>query len=109
MAFARVRGGDLSQVVTLAEGFNKSALAPAAFNYLVELGPVVTDALAPIASHKDANVRAGVAEVLGIIGNAQSVFVVQSLSRDKNESVSAAGVRSAKRLSPRPANAPRLM
>jgi HEAT repeat protein len=109
MAFARARGGDLSQVVTIAEGFSKSKLAPVAFEYLVELGPVVTDALAPIGSHQDADVRAGVAEVLGIIGNAQSVFVVQSLSRDKNEAVSAAGVRSAKRLSPRPANAPRMM
>jgi len=109
MAFARVRGGDLSQVVTLAEGFTKAKLAPAAFDYLVELGPAVTDALAPIASHTDADVRAGVAEVLGIIGNAQSAFVVQSLSRDKKKAVSEAGVRSAKRLSPRPANAPRLM
>ena len=109
MAFARVRGGDLSQVVTIAEGFAKKKVAPEAFEYLVELGPVVADALAPIASHTDADVRAGVAEVLGIIGNAQSVFVVQSLSRDRKTSVAQAGVRSAKRLSPRPANAPRLM
>ncbi len=109
LAFARARGGDLASVVAVAEGFKKAKLAPDAFDYLVELGPRIADALAPIAAHKDAKVRAGVAEVLGLIGNPQSVFVVQSLSRDKNKLVAAAGLRSAKRLSPRPANAPRLM
>lgn len=109
LAFSQARNGDLAQIVTVAEGFKKGSLAPAAFDYLVELGPPIADALAPIASHRDAKVRAGVAEVLGIIGNQQSVFVVQSLSRDKNAKVAAAGLRSAKRLSPRPPNAPRLM
>jgi HEAT repeat protein len=109
VAFSRVRNGDLSQVVALAEGFKKDTLAPAAFEYLVELGPAVAGALAPVATHKDMKVRAGVAEVLGLIGNEQSVFVVQSLSRDKTRLVSAAGLRSVKRLSPRPPNAPRLM
>lgn len=109
LAFSQARNGDLAQIVTIAEGFKKASLAPAAYDYLVELGPPIADALAPIASHRDAKVRAGVAEVLGSIGNPQSVFVVQSLSRDKNAKVAAAGLRSAKRLSPRPPNAPRLM
>jgi HEAT repeat protein len=109
LAFSRARNGDLSQIVTVAEGFKIAALSPAAFDYLLDLGPSVADALAPVAAHRDASVRAGVAELLGLVGNEQSVFVVQSLSRDKNGQVSAAGVRSAKRLSPRPANAPRLM
>lgn len=109
MAFARARNGDLSQVAAVVEGFRKGATAPAAFEYLVELGQAAADALALAASHKDADVRAGVAEALGLIGNAQSVFVVQSLSRDTDKFVAAAGVRSAKRLSPRPVNAPRLM
>jgi HEAT repeat protein len=109
LAFSRAKNGDLSQVVTVAEGFKHDDLAGAAFDYLLDLGPTVADALAPVAAHRDANVRAGVADLLGVVGNEQSVFVVQSLSRDKNRQVAEAGVRSAKRLSPRPANAPRLM
>jgi HEAT repeat protein len=109
LAFSKARNGEVAQVVTIAEGFAKKKTAPAAFDYLVELGPPIADPLAPIASHKNGDVRAGIAEVLGIIGNQQSAFFVQSLSRDKNKAVAAAGLRSAKRLSPRPANAPRLM
>lgn len=109
LAYSRARNGDSAQIVTVAEGFRKDQLAPLAFDYLLDLGPAVADALAPAAAHKDAKVRAGIAEVLGVVGNEQSVFVVQSLSRDRNRAVADAGVRSVKRLSPRPPNAPRLM
>jgi HEAT repeat protein len=109
LAFSRVRNGDLSQIAVLVEGFKKDALAASTFDYLLDLGSSVAGALAPVATHSDMKVRAGVAEVLGSIGNEQSVFVVQSLSRDKTRLVSGAGLRSVKRLSPRPPNAPRLM
>jgi len=109
LAFARAKAGDVAQVVTVAEAFRDSKLAPAAFACLLDLGRAVADPLAPVAAHKDPRVRAGIAEVLGIIGNEQSVFIVQSLSRDRNRAVAEAGIRSAKRLSPRSPNAPRMM
>ncbi len=109
LAYSRARNGNPAQIVTVAEGFRKDQLAPLAFDYLLDLGPAVADVLAPAAAHKDAKVRAGIAEVLGVVGNDASVFVVQSLSRDRNRAVSEAGIRSVKRLSPRPSNAPRLM
>ena len=43
---------------------------PQAQDYLIELGPAIAPALVPRLQEPDADVRAGVADVLGAIGDA---------------------------------------
>jgi len=106
-AFARARTGDYSQLAKLVDGFKFSLLQSDTFDYLVELGPAAASELAPFASNKDAKVRAGIAEVLGIIGPQSSLAVIEGLVRDKSDLVAAAAERSQRRLSARAGAAPR--
>ncbi|MCX6552431.1 MAG: HEAT repeat domain-containing protein [Acidobacteria bacterium] len=108
VAFARAKNGDFTQMTRLVEGFSRSGLQAFAFDDLVELGSPIAASLVGFASHKDAKVRAGVAEVLGITGSESSLVVLQTLSRDKDKLVAAAADRSRKRLLPREATQPRV-
>jgi HEAT repeat protein len=107
-AFAKARTGDFSQMVKLVEGFKYSLLESDTFEYLVELGQPAAGELAGFSTHKDARVRAGVAEVLGVIGNQTSLGVIEALRRDGNSLVAAAAARSQMRLTPRSGAAARL-
>jgi len=100
-AFARARTGDYSELTLVTDGFRHADLQENAFNYLVELGAAIAPSLGGAASYKDARVRAGCAEVLGIIGSAATLPVLDALARDRDRSVAAAAVRSQKRLSVR--------
>jgi HEAT repeat protein len=71
------------------------------FAYLVELGAPAAPELVTYASHKDAKVRAGVAEVLGVIGDESAAPALGMLARDKNALVASAALRSQARLTPR--------
>jgi HEAT repeat protein len=104
-AFAKARTGDFSEMTKLVQGFKYSSLAEATFAYLVELGPAAALELAAYSTHGDPKVRAGVAEVLGIVGNQTSLALLEVLMRDRNKSVAEAAVRSQKRLVPRPVTA----
>lgn len=106
-AFARARNGDYSQLSKLVEGFKYSLLESDTFDYLVELGgPAATD-LAAFSTNRDPKVRAGVAEVLGIVGSQQSLGVIEVMLRDRSDVVAGAAERSQKRLTPRAKALPR--
>ncbi len=107
-AFARAMAGDYSSLTKIVEGFKYSLLQSDTFDYLVELGPPVAQALAAFSTHKDGKVRAGVVEVLGIIGNQASLPAVEALTNDTNGLVAAAASRSRQRLVPRDPAKPRL-
>ena len=108
VAFARAKQGDFSQITLVAQGLRDAATAAYAFGYLVELGAPLAPSLAGAASYKNPTVRAGVAEVLGIIGNQASLPTLDSLTRDKDKRVAAAALRSQKRLVPRMPAQPRV-
>jgi HEAT repeat protein len=108
VAFARAKQGDFSQIAQVVQGLRSAATNAYAFGYLIELGPPLAPSLAGSASYKDPQVRACVAEILGIIGNQASLPVLDSLSRDKDKRVAAAAVRSQKRLVPRMPAQPRV-
>ena len=107
-AFARARVGDYSQLTKLVEGFKFSLLESDTFDYLAELGAPVASGLWTFSTHKDAKVRAGVADVLGIVGSQASLPAVEALIGDKNSLVAAAAARSQKRLVPRDPAQPRV-
>jgi HEAT repeat protein len=90
------------------QGFRYSSLASDTFSYLVELGPAAALELAAFSTHGDPKIRAGVAEVLGIVGDQTSLTLVDVLMRDRNSAVAEAAARSQKRLMPRASAAGRM-
>jgi len=108
VGFARAKTGDFSQVSSVVEGLRDSATAAHAFAYLVELGVPLAPSLAGYASHKDPKIRAGVAEVLGIVGSQASLPTIDALARDKDPRVAAAAERSRRRLVVRTPAQPRV-
>ena len=108
LAFAKARNTDYSEMPKLVQGFKYSSLATLRFNYLVELGPVAAPELAAFSTNGDPKVRAGVAEMLGIVGDQTSLGLLEVLLRDKTKAVAEAAARSQQRLVPRPGAAGRL-
>jgi len=108
VGFARATQGDFSQVTRVVEGLRDAATAAYAFGYLVELGSPLAPSLAGYGSHKDPKIRAGVAEVLGIVGSQASLPTIDALARDKDSRVAAAAERSRRRLVVRPPAQPRV-
>jgi HEAT repeat protein len=100
-AFAKARTGDFGEMSKLVQGFRYSSLEADTFAYLVELGPAAALELASYSTHGDAKIRAGVAEVLGIVGNQTSLVLLEVLMRDRNKAVAEAAARSQQRLVPR--------
>lgn len=107
-AFGRATRGDYSQLAMLVEGFTSSPLESDTFDYLIELGAPASADISSFSSHKDARVRAGVAEVLGVIGARPSLGVIEGLMRDRSAIVAAAARRSQMRLVPRAEASPRV-
>jgi HEAT repeat protein len=101
LAFAKARTGDFSEMTKLVQGFKYSSLESDTFSYLVELGAAAAGELAAFSTNGDSRVRAGVAEVLGIVGNQTSLGLVEVLMRDRTKLVAEAAARSHKRLVPR--------
>ncbi|MCX6539968.1 MAG: HEAT repeat domain-containing protein [Acidobacteria bacterium] len=106
-AFARARIGDFSDLSAIIDGFGRADLEENAFAYLVELGSAIAPSLGGAASYRDARVRAGVAEVLGIIGSVATLPALDMLARDRDRTVAAASLRSQKRLMIRKPGVPR--
>jgi HEAT repeat protein len=107
LAFAKARNANYGEMAKLVGGFKYSSLATATFNYLVELGPAAAAELGTFSTNGDPKIRAGVAEVLGIIGDQTSLGLLDVLSRDRNKAVADAAARSQARLVPRPGAAAR--
>lgn len=108
VAFARAKQGDFSQIARVVEGLRSTKTGGYAFAYLVELGALLAPSLAGAESYKDVQVRAGVAEVLGMIGTQASLPTIDALARDKDKHVGAAAERSRRRLVPRTPTQPRV-
>jgi HEAT repeat protein len=66
--------------------------------YLVELGAPMMPTLVPRLQEPDANVRAAVADVLGVIGDASIVPALEAATKDRDPSVASAARRAVLRL-----------
>jgi HEAT repeat protein len=108
LAFAKALNGNYSEMPKLVQGFKYSSIAPQTSSYLIELGAPAALELSAFSTNGDARVRAGVAEVLGIVGNETSLGLVEVLMRDRTRAVAEAAARSQKRLVPRAGAAGRM-
>jgi hypothetical protein len=108
IAFARAKTGDFTLLTLIVEGFMRPGLQAYAFDYLVELGAPLAPSLVGFTTHTNVKVRAGVTEVLGIIGNQASLVALEPLTRDKDKLVAGAAARSQRRLAPRLQAQPRV-
>ena len=73
---------------------------PQAQEYLVELGPSLTNTLLPRLQEPDANVREAVADVLGAIGDPSAIPALEAAAKDRDASVASAAKRALARLQP---------
>jgi HEAT repeat protein len=108
VAFAKALNTNYREMPKLVQGFKYSSLAPQTSAYLVELGAPAALELSAFSTNGDARIRAGVAEVLGIVGDQTSLGLVEVLMRDKTKAVADAAVRSQRRLVPRVGTAGRM-
>lgn len=82
----------------LAQFLGSNDLAPQIAEYFVELGPPATVGLIPSLKDANATVRGNAAVVLGAIGTASHVDVLQPLLHDRNREVVRAAERAIRRL-----------
>jgi HEAT repeat protein len=108
VAFAKALNANYGEMPKLVQGFKYSSLAPQTSAYLVELGAPAALELSAFSTNSDSRVRAGVAEVLGIVGDQTSLGLVDVLMRDRTRAVAEAAARSQKRLVPRAGAAGRM-
>jgi HEAT repeat protein len=62
------------------------------------LGPAIVPALAPRLQEPDADVRAQVAEALGVLGDESTVAVLDPLTKDRDRNVAAAATQAIDRI-----------
>jgi HEAT repeat protein len=87
-----------SPIDPLAEGLRKPRLADQARRYLIEVAPGRSAAFARHAQDPDEQIRAGVADVLGIAGDVAALPIVESMVRDRDPQVALAAQRAVARL-----------
>jgi HEAT repeat protein len=82
----------------LAEALRRPRLADQARRYLIQVAPGRTSAFARHALDPDEQIRAGVADVLGLAGDVTGMPIVESLVRDRDPQVALAAQRAMARL-----------
>jgi HEAT repeat protein len=116
-AIERTLGGNLNERVVLAgtfasirftgspidqliEALRKPQLAAQARQYLIELAPGRAALFSRHAQDPDVQIRSGVADVLGIAGDATALAIVEPMQRDQDQQVAIAAERAVARLRP---------
>jgi HEAT repeat protein len=97
MTFAMEKLGQ-NYLTRLVDFLNSSRLVPQVQGYLRELGPAIVPALAPRLQEPDADVRAQVAEALGVLGDESTVAVLDPLTKDRDRNVAAAATQAIDRI-----------
>jgi len=80
---------------------NNDRVVQQAQEYLIELGPPILSVSAPRLQDPDAGVRAAVADVLGVIGDASTIPALEAAAKDADPGVASAAKRALARLRPR--------
>ena len=86
-AWALYRMGRKEFLTAVVDGLGDRRTNKESREYLLELTHDQVPDLFPFATHKDVNVREGLAEILGLIGDDRAVPALQELSRDKSGEV----------------------
>ena len=102
-AFALYRMGRKEYLEEVAKALGSRKTNNEARQYLVETRPAEMPDLFTLAKIKDVNVREGLAEILGIIGNSQAIPVLQELSKDQRGQIAAIANQALRRINARPA------
>jgi HEAT repeat protein len=100
MAFALQKLGR-NYVTRIVDAMDSVRMVPQAQEYLVELGPSITQSLYPRLQESDASIREAVAEVLGIIGDAGAIPPLQTVTQDRDANVANAAKRAVERIKAR--------
>jgi HEAT repeat protein len=94
-AAARLSNGTLDEIVNATARTERRAQA---LGYLIELAPGRSSAFARQALDPDASIRADVADVLGMSGDAAALPIVEPMMRDADPTVARAATRAVARL-----------
>ncbi|MEO7790656.1 MAG: HEAT repeat domain-containing protein [Vicinamibacterales bacterium] len=86
MTFALAKA-DPGAVAQLVEFFASDKIALQVQGYLLELGPASRPGVSAALKHPNANVRAGAADVIGTVGTAESVALLEPLTKDRDRAV----------------------
>ena len=86
-AWALYRMGRKEFLTAVVDGLGDRRTNKESREYLLELTHDQVPDLFPFVTHKDVNVREGLAEILGLIGDDRAVPALQDLSRDKSGEV----------------------
>lgn len=97
-AFALVRLGDRDFLDTLVLGLPSAATGKRVRGYLVELGPGMLGDLYPYLNDQDAEIRAQLCEIIGGMGDAGSIAMLEPLVNDPSPKVADRAVRAIERL-----------
>ncbi len=96
-AFAAVLLSD-APLDPLAEALRRPKLADRARQYLVAVAPGRSAAFSRYAQDPDVQIRTGVADVLGLAGDAAALPIVEAMLRDRDPQVALAAERAVARL-----------
>jgi HEAT repeat protein len=83
---------------SLAEALRRPKLADRARQYLISAAPGRTAAFSRHAQDPDVQIRAGIADVLGLAGDPAALPIVEAMLRDRDPQVALAAERAAARL-----------
>jgi HEAT repeat protein len=87
----------------IVDQMSSAKVIPQAQEYLVELGPSIVPTIVPRLQEPDANVREAIADVLGVIGDASTIPVLDAVAaRDRDASVISAAKRAKARIQAQP-------
>jgi len=96
-AFALAKLGR-NYATRIADSMNNPKIVQQAQEYLIELGPSMTPAIAPRLQEPDAGVREAVADVLGAIGDASTLPALEAAAKGSDPSLAAAAKRAMARI-----------
>jgi HEAT repeat protein len=97
MAFALVKLGR-PYLMRLVDSLRSDGTAAQAQRYLLELGPEIAPDLAPHLQEPDPAVRARLADVAGVLGDAAVVPSLQALTRDRDREAAEAAANALQRI-----------
>ena len=102
MTFAMVKFGQ-NYMARLIDFFGSDRTAIQVQEYLLEIGPSVLPELTPKLKEPVAGVRAGVVEIIGALGQSDSIPVLEPLTRDRDRGVAETAVVAIERIKMRQA------
>jgi len=97
-SFALTRLGDRAFLDSLVLGLSSSTFGKRCQGYIEEMGPEVLSDLYPYLSDPDAEVRAQLCDILGVLGNRGTIDTLTALVQDPSPKVADRATRAVERL-----------